>query len=584
METITSIHGAALSRRHFLKAGGVLVVGFGLAGSRTFARAADASPNSLDPAVWRSWFEIRADNTLAIHTGRVDFGQSTVTTAYRQIVADELSVPFESITTMVMGDTDRTPDGGLSAGFLAGGGQNLRKAAAYTYQALLELAASSFGVDKSRLTVRDGVVSAAGRRMSYGELVRGEALSLTIPVEGELTTFRGLTVMGNPPMKPVTQYSVIGKSFTNSVTDSKVRGRELWVTDVRLPGMLHGRVVHPKTLGSTLVSAGSLDAGTCPNSRVVVRGNLVGVVAPNEWEAVQAAQALERTTRWSEWKGLPGHSRLHEWFRTEADWKATPVMDGAKQGDTEAAFRGAVRMFSGRYELPYMKHAPIGPTIAVGDVRPDGTVFVHTHNQNPQTLRGQIATMLGTSVDHVVVRIYAGAGHYGRSNGGNAGAEDEAVLLSQAVGKPVRVQWSRADDLAWSTQGAAGFSEIRLAIDPAGIVTAYEADHHMPAMQDDRLVGAVIAGMPTQPAPQVGTERIFSTANTIMDPWVYTHVANAGSADSGRCRWGSRRRRWVWGCGTTACARRGSASRTCRASWRSARPPPRLASIRSNSG
>ena len=115
-----------------------------------------------------------------------------------------------------------------------------------------------------------------------------------------------------------------------------------------------------------------------------------------------------------------------------------------------------------------MKHAPIGPTIAVGDARPDGTVFVHTHNQNPQALRGQIAMMLGTPVDNVVVRIYAGPGHYGRSNGGNAGAEDEAVILSKAVGRPVRVQWMRPDDLMWSTQSPAAFSDIRLGWDAAG--------------------------------------------------------------------------------------------------------------------
>ena len=145
-----------------------------------------------------------------------------------------------------------------------------------------------------------------------------------------------------------------------------------------------------------------------------------------------------------------------------------------------------------------MKHAPIGPTVAVGDVRPDGTVYVHTHNQNPQALRGQIAMMLGTPVDNVVVRIYAGPGHYGRSNGGNAGAEDEAVILSQAVGKPVRVQWMRPDDLQWSTQSPAGdLGHPGRPGTRAARSSAIQADHYMPAMQDDRLVGALLAGLPT---------------------------------------------------------------------------------------
>ena len=130
------------------------------------------------------------------------------------------------------------------------------------------------------------------------------------------------------------------------------------------------------------------------------------------------------------------------------------------------------RRLSASYELPFMKHAPIGPTIAVGDARPDGTVYIHTHNQNPQALRGQIAMMLGTPVDNVVVRIYAGPGHYGRSNGGNAGAEDEAVILSKAVGRPVRVQWMRPDDLQWSTQSPPAVSDIRIGWDASGKITA----------------------------------------------------------------------------------------------------------------
>ena len=140
---------------------------------------------------------------------------------------------------------------------------------------------------------------------------------------------------------------------------------------------------------------------------------------------------------------------------------------------------------------------------------------IHTHNQNPQALRGQIAMMLGTSVDNVVVRIYAGPGHYGRSNGGNAGAEDEAVILSKAVGRPVRVQWMRPDDLLWSTQSPPGISNIRIGWDASGTITAYEADHYMPAMQDDRLVGALLAGLPTPPPPDVRAEAgsIGSTVN-----------------------------------------------------------------------
>ena len=157
-----------------------------------------------------------------------DFGQSTAFTAYRQIVAEELNAPFEAITTVIMGDTDRTPDGSGAFDFLGSGMPNIRKAAAYTYQALLDLAAERLGVPKGQIAAKDGVVSSGGKSMTYGELVKGRQLKLTIPVTGNLTNLMGLTVTGNPPMKPVSQYTIIGKSYPNSVTVSKVTGKEQW--------------------------------------------------------------------------------------------------------------------------------------------------------------------------------------------------------------------------------------------------------------------------------------------------------------------------------------------------------------------
>src|SRR5579883_1150056 len=536
-ESTRDVMGATLTRRQFVKAGGALAVGFGLLGPEALKGAAApgaAFKNSLDPTLPSSWIEIHPDNTILIRTGKSDFGQGTTFTAYRQIVAEELSAPFEAITTVIAGDTDRTPDGSGAFDFLGRGTPNIRKAAAYTYQALLDLASERLGVAKDKLSVKEGVVSGGGQRISYGELVKDQQLRLTIPVSGDLTSIFGLRVEGNPPMKAVSEYTVIGKSVPNSVIALKVAAQETWATDVRLPGMLHGRMVHPKTLGSKLVSVGPLDKGKFPNSRVVVKGNLVGVVAPTEWEAIQAAQQVAAGTRWTEWKGLPGSAGLHEYLRKNADWLTTPVVkSGATKGDAAAALASDYKRFSATYQFSYMKHAPIGPTMAVGDVRADGTVHIHTHNQNPQALRGEIALMLGITPDRVVVHVYSGAGHYGRSNGGNAGAEDEAVLLSQAVGKPVRVQWMRAEDFQWSTQSPAAFSDVHLAIDDKGRLAAYEIDHYMPAMQDDRPIGAVLAGLPTMAAPQVESAGVTSTVNGIFDPWLYTQVANVAERGHG---------------------------------------------------
>jgi nicotinate dehydrogenase subunit B len=525
-----NVFGPTLSRRQFVKTGGALVVGFSLVGPKFLkgdAAKTATLKNSLDPTLPSSWIEIHPDSTVLIRTGKSDFGQGSPFTAYRQIVADELSVPFEAITTVVAGDTDRTPDGSGAFDFLGRGTPNIRKAAAYTYQALLDLSSERLGVSKDKLSVKDGIVSGDGKSISYGDLVKNQQLKLTIPVKGDLTSIFGLTIEGDPPMKPVSDYTVIGKSFKNSIISSKVAAKETWATDVRLPGMLHARVVHPKTLGSTLVSAGQLDKTKFPNTRVVVKGNLVGVVAPTEWETIQAADQVASSTKWTEWRGLPGNARLYQHLREEADWTSAPVEKGKEsKGDVAPALTAAHKKLSATYQLSYMKHAPIGPTMAVADVKSDGTVHIYTHNQNPQALRGEIAMMLRTTPDHVVVHAYPGPGHYGRSNGGNAGAEDEAVLLSQAVGKPVRVQWMRADDMQWSTQSSVSFSDVQLALDEKGKIAAYQIDHYMPAMQDDRPIGAVLAGLPTMSAPQVHSDGVTSTVNGIEDPWVYAGVPN----------------------------------------------------------
>lgn len=529
--------GPTLSRRQFVKAGGALVVGFkfmgpGLLGADSVKSA--VMKNTLDPTLGSSWIEIHPDNTILIRTGKSDFGQGSTFTAYRQIVAEELSVPFEAITTVISGHTDQTPDGSGAFDFLGRGTPNIRKAAAYTHQALLDLASEKLGVGKDKLSVKDGIVSGGGKSISYGDLVKNQQLKLTIPVKGDLTSIMGLTIEGDPPMKPVSEYTIIGKSFKNSVISSKVAAKETWATDVRLPGMLHARVVHPKTLGSTLLSAGQLDKSKFPNSQVIVKGNLVGVVAPTEWEAIQAAEQVASATKWTDWKGLPGSEKLYKHLREEADWKsATVTKADTNKGDVAPILASAHKKHTATYQLSYMKHAPIGPTMATADVKPDGTVHIYTHNQNPQALRGEIAMMLKATPDHVIVHSYPGPGHYGRSNGGNAGAEDEAVLLSQAVGKPVRVQWMRADDIQWSTQSSAALSDIQIGLDEKGKILAYQVDHYMPAMQDDRPIGAVLAGLPTMAAPSPHGDFVTNTANGLEDPWVYAPIANVAEHGHG---------------------------------------------------
>jgi len=235
--------GATISRRGFVKTGGALFVSLALP-LQFVTRAAPAdNSTSIDPTLPNSWLEIRSDNTILARTGRTETGVG-ITGYYPQTIAEELNVRPETIT-LIMGDTDRTPDGGYSAGFLDGM-TNVRKVAAYTYQALLGLAATQMGVPVSSLSVTDGVVTGGGKKITYGELVRGQHLELKIPIKGTLpkpdpagevgmTSMDGLTVTGDPPMKAPKDFKVIGTSFPAGHIPDKVTGKTKWSCDVILP-------------------------------------------------------------------------------------------------------------------------------------------------------------------------------------------------------------------------------------------------------------------------------------------------------------------------------------------------------------
>jgi CO/xanthine dehydrogenase Mo-binding subunit len=455
-----------------------------------------------------SWLEIREDNTILVRTGRTEIGTG-MSAFYAQVIAEELSVRPETIT-LIMGDTDKTPDGGYSAGFLTGA-SNLRKVGAYTYQALLGLAAKRLRMPATSLTVADGIVFGGGRRVSYGDLVRSQKLQLTIPVIGEaarvdptswngLAGLDGLVVMGDPPLKPMSQYKVIGTSHPMPGIPAKVTGRTQWTCDVRLPGMLYAGVVRPATLGSTLLSVGTIDRASFPAAQIVVRKNLVAVLSPNEWEAISAAQAVAAETKWTGWAGLPGSENLTKMLRSYA-WGAPSEARGNAE-ETATAITRSAKTITAAYEQPYIKHAPIGPFVAVADVRADGIATIWSHSANSQGLRAQIANMLSMPMEKVVVRWLDHAGQFGRTTFGGDGAEGDAAILSQVTGKPVRVQWTLQDDLAWSASSPGWVEDIKCGLDTGGLITAVQSSFYSPQSNDARIVGALLASMPhSSPKP-----------------------------------------------------------------------------------
>jgi nicotinate dehydrogenase subunit B len=504
---------APLTRRGFVKTGGALFVSLTIPAG--FSANASGTQTSLDPSLLASWLEIRNDNTILMRTGRTETGTG-MSAFYAQMIAEELSVRPEAIS-LILGDTDKTPDGGYSAGFLFGA-TNVRKVAAYTYQALLGLAATELRVPASSLTVNDGIVSGGGKSISYGELVQGQHLELKIPVTGKparidpsedsgIAGLEGFVVTGDPPMKPMSQYKVIGTSYPVPGIPDKITGKMQWSCDVTLPGMLHARMVRPATVGSTLISIGELDKKRFPTAEVVRKANLVAVVSPNEWEAIGAARSVAAGTKWTEWSGLPGSENLTKALR-EHKWGA-PTGTRGNAADVAATLASAPKTISATYEQPYVRHAPLGPFVAVADVRKDGSVTVWTHSSHSQGLRAQIANTLGTPVEKVVVRWLEQSGQYGRTTLGGDGAEGDAVILAQLTGKPVRVQWTLQEDLAWSSVSPCWVSDMKAGFDANGHLVAVHSAAYSPHQTDARLLGAILAGMPcstSKPKATVDTE------------------------------------------------------------------------------
>jgi nicotinate dehydrogenase subunit B len=534
-----SLNAMTVTRRGFVKMGGALVVSLYIPG--TLVANATESQTSLDPTLLASWLEIRSDNTIVMRTGRTETGTG-MSAYYAQTIAEELDVRPETIS-LILGDTDRTPDGGFSAGFLTGM-SNVRKVAAYTHQALLGLAAKQLGVPVSGLNVTDGIVSGGGKSISYGKLVEGQQLDLKIPVEGKqarpdpngwvgMTSLDGFTVTGDPPMKPVSEFKVIGKSYpVPSITD-KVTGKTQWSCDVTLPGMLHARMVRPAMLGSTLVSAGDADKKQFPTAEVVKKGNLVAVVSPNEWEAISAARAVAAGTKWTDWAGLPGSEHLTKALR-EHNWGA-PAESKGKADEVKAALASAGKTISVTYEQPYVRHAPIGPFVAVADVRGDGSATVWTHSAQSQGLRARIAFVLGVPVEKVVVRWLEHSGQYGRTTLGGDGAEGDAVILSQLTGKPVRVQWTMQEDMAWSTVSPGWVSDIKAGFDANGHLTALHSAFYSPHQFDPRPLGALLAGMPcstSKPGNWIATEWHYEKIQRLEEVYGMPNLA-AESASGG---------------------------------------------------
>ncbi len=438
-----------ISRRDFLKTGGALVVSYALP-----AHAAERA--GVDPALLDSWIRIAADGSVTASVGKIDAGMG-IGTAFAQIVAEELDVPIERVT-IVMGDTATTVDqrGTGSSNGIVDGGAALRKAGAEGRAALLALASARLKAPTESLQVRDGIVQVAhdpAKRVSYGELIGGKTFDVK--------------VSDKPRAKDPKTYRIVGQPVPRVDIPPKVTGAYRYIADLKVPGMLHGRVIRPPEAGAKLASV-DLRAKLRGLVKIVRHGDFLGVVCEREEQAIAAARTLR--VEWSKpaplyWKDYDG---LYEHLRS-----ATPKAskDDKGIGEVGIALGSAARIIEAHYQYPFQSHASMGPACAVADVR-DGGAVVWFGGQKPYPLRHALADLLKIPAEKVRVTWMPGPGSYGMNDADDCAAD--AALLSQAVGRPVRLQYSRADGTAWDPKGPPVAFRMRAALDDGGMVTGWD--------------------------------------------------------------------------------------------------------------
>ena len=464
------------SRRQFLKGTGALIVSFNLFPPAFDLFAQSAPGGEPDPTQLDSWIAVSQDGSVTVFTSKVELGTG-IETALAQIAAEELDVAWRKIK-VDMGDTSKTIDQATTSGSrtIERAGPQIRQAAAAARKELVRLAAEKLGAPAERLTVRDGVVSVIGnpsKRVSYAQLVGGKRFNVKIQAEGRAGE---LKLAQDVKPKDPKEYETVGKPVPRFDLPPKVTGERVYVHDVRIPGMLHGRVVRPPVINTAPASIDEDSIKQIPGVVKVVReGKFVGVVAKTEWAAIQAAQALKVT--WSKpATKLPANA--DELYAYLKNTKSFTTLKAAEKGNPTAALTKAKKQYEATFRWPFQMHGMIGPSCAVADVRA-GQATIWSGCQGPFRTRASIAALLNIPENNVRIIYHEASGSYGRMSNDD-GAED-AALLSRAVGAPVRVQWSRQDEHGWEPKGPAQLQVLKAGVDGEGKVIAWDfTDYSLP--------------------------------------------------------------------------------------------------------
>lgn len=521
------------TRREFMVGAGGLMIAISLpaylnsktaaAASGLKSRASAFGVLNPDGALIDNWIKVGTDGSVTIYTGKVELGTGTLT-ATRQIVAEELSIPFSS-TNIVQAISGTTVDQGTTAGSQTMRTQwasGLRISAAAAFQVLLQMAATKLGVPASGLSASGGTISVNG---NPGQTVTYASLVSAAPIVGKISASRPYTVTLSTGQsmavktKAFKSYDVVGKPIAREDVPAKVTGSFTYIQDVTLPGMRHGRIVRPTRPGQLSGSAtalaqmikGTLANGTVQsidqssvahlpgNVKVVQVKNFLGVVADREEQAIAAAQALKVT--WNDPQSLPNQADL---FTTIKSSKPDNTRYLANSGDVNGAIAKAAKQVAATYMYPYQAHASIGPSAAVAWVH-DGTAEVWSGTQAIYPLRATIAKLLSIDESKVQVTYVEGSGCYGLN-----GADDvslAAALLSNGANAPVRLQYMRADEISWENYGTPMVVDVRAGLDASGHVTGWDYQNwtysrgNRPGGEPGNLPTGVLAGFPERKPP-----------------------------------------------------------------------------------
>src|SRR5580692_4576361 len=433
-------------------------------GTLTVVRSAAAGSNQP----FETFIKITADGSVSAFNGHVDLGTG-IRTALGQIVAEELDVSFARVN-VVLGDTSRVPNQGptIASETIQISAVPLRKAAAQARQFLIARAAERLELPLAELSIEDGLIRGHDNRsVSYGELIAGETIRLELA--------------DDVVVKAVDAYSIVGQSVPRVDLPAKATGELVYVHDIRVPGMLHGRVVRPPYagidggdfVGTSLLDVDESSVRDIPGLVAVVRiADFVGVVAEREENAIKAATQLKLT--WKKVPTLPDLKDIEKALRANPSTPRTLI----DKGDVDAALKQAAKPIERTYLWPYQMHASIGPSCAVAEFR-DDQVRVWSGTQNPHALRGDLALLLKRPESEIEIIRMEAAGCYGRNCADDVCAD--AVLLSRAVGRPVRVQLTREQEHVWEPKGTAQLIDVKGGLDAKGGVTAYDFASRYPS-------------------------------------------------------------------------------------------------------